>query len=232
MATPKMVPEFLVGLWHRDYIKRANKNKEDGIFGPPQTNVQVWYLQTPFAFIDVRREPGTTKDAMAFAGVTTVELTDPPLVKWHACLDLDPLSDSAERWEQADKATPKLTEDEGFFTRLKENLYRETDPAKTLEEQWAKQHDGNKRLLAVRRDTSLFVVVGDHFGYAAQGGSNGNDQASPQFLAGHVEDWKVAISPSHLELEGSSFSLPGKQDDWHLLPGSTLELGSLDILFR
>ena len=148
MATPKMVPEWLVGLWHRDYIKRANK--ADGILGPPQSNVHVWYLQTPYAFIDVRREPGTQKEAMAFAGVTTVEqqhTTDKkdPLVRWHACLDLDPLQDSTERWEQADKVTPKITEDEGFFTRLKNNVYRETDSAKTLEEQWARQHDGNKR---------------------------------------------------------------------------------------
>ena len=142
-----MVPEWLVGLWHRDYIKRANKG--DGTLGPPQTNVQVWYLQTPYAFIDVRRAPGTKEEAMAFAGVTTVvEATgtaEDPLVKWHACLDLDPLSDSAERWDLVDKATPKPTEDEGFFKRLDENLYRETDPDKTLEEQWARKHDGSKR---------------------------------------------------------------------------------------
>ena len=51
------------------------------------------------------------------------------------------------------------------------------------------------------------IVRGDHFGYASQG--SGGNEASPQFLAGHVKDWKVAIFPSNLELEGSSFSLPG-----------------------
>ena len=137
-----MLPDWLVGLWHRDYIKRA----KDGTLGPPQSHVEVWYLQTPYAFIDVRRAPGTKQEAMAFAGVTTVEQTDTdPLVKWHACLDLDPLPDSDQRWDHADRNTPKPTEDEGFFTRLEDNIYRETDPAKTLEEQWARQHDGKKR---------------------------------------------------------------------------------------
>lgn len=155
MSTPQMVPDWLVGLWHRDYIKRrvlVPKEDDGNILGPPQSHVQVWYLQTPYAFIDVRRAPGTKEEAMAFAGVTTaVEVEQnttekDPLVKWHACLDLlDPLSDATERWEQADRATPKPTEDEGFFARLQENLYRETDPAKTLEEQWARQHDGSNQ---------------------------------------------------------------------------------------
>ena len=69
-----------------------------------------------------------------------------PLVKWHACLDLDPVPGAADQWEQADKATPKPSEDEGFFTQLQENLYRETDPAKTLEEQWASTTAANSEL--------------------------------------------------------------------------------------
>jgi hypothetical protein len=144
MITPNFVPDWLEGMWHRDYIRRAAA--ADGLLGPPQSAVQVWYIQTPYAFLDVRRQPGTQQDVMAFAGVTTVDTTaDPPLVRWHACLDMDPVSDSAERWALADEGNPRSTPDEGYFEKRKDNLFRETDPAKTLEEQWERQHDGGKR---------------------------------------------------------------------------------------
>lgn len=149
MPTPtKFVPNWLVGMWHRDYIRRADAN---GTLGAPQSAVQVCYIQTPYSFVDVRRQLGTQQDAMAFAGVTTVVdgTTDPsasPLVRWHACLDMtDPVSDPAERWELADRNKPKATPDEGYFEKLDDELFRETDPAKTLEEQWERQHDGSKR---------------------------------------------------------------------------------------
>jgi hypothetical protein len=64
------------------------------------------------------------------------------------------------------------------------------------------------RFLAARRGTSLFVIAGDSFGFATQGSNNEGDSA--QFLAGHTQEWKIAISPTHMELEGSVFSLPGK----------------------
>jgi hypothetical protein len=144
MITPNFVPDWLEGMWHRDYIRRAAA--ADGLLGPPQSAVQVCYIQTPYAFVDVRRQPGTQEGAMAFAGVTTVDTTaDLPLVRWHACLDMIPVSDSAERWALADEGNPRSTSDEGYFEKQKENLFRETDPAKTLEEQWERQHDGGKR---------------------------------------------------------------------------------------
>lgn len=65
------------------------------------------------------------------------------------------------------------------------------------------------RFLAARRGTTLFVMAGDSFGFASQG-SNESEDDPAQFLAGSTEEWKVLISPTHLELEGSTFCLPGK----------------------
>jgi hypothetical protein len=74
------VPHFLQGAWSRRYIQRVT---EDGSWGPRST-APVRYIQTPYAFVDVRvwKDEGVPwKDparVMAFAGITTTADTLPP----------------------------------------------------------------------------------------------------------------------------------------------------------
>eukprot|EP00980_Cylindrotheca_fusiformis_P015332 scaffold4282_cov112-Cylindrotheca_fusiformis.AAC.15 len=218
--------------------------------GPAQSDVQVCYIQTPYAFLDVRRKPGTQQDAMAFAGVTTTVIVQQqkddssiPLVRWHACLDWNdpqPPRTTTTKWNEwwilADQqGTPEATSDQGYFCKellRGENVYLETDPDKTYEEQWEKQHDGSNRFLAARHGTmsSLFVMAGDSFGFASS-----TTHQNYKFLAGSVVQgslWKIEISPTHLELEGTVFGgLPGRKQDWTIITGSNIEWESLNIAF-
>eukprot|EP00927_Polykrikos_kofoidii_P074188 TRINITY_DN70165_c0_g1_i1.p1 TRINITY_DN70165_c0_g1~~TRINITY_DN70165_c0_g1_i1.p1 ORF type:complete len:244 (-),score=22.42 TRINITY_DN70165_c0_g1_i1:206-937(-) len=238
IAESDLVPAWLLGTWQRSYIRRAKLNDgKYGSLGPPDSSVHVRYVQTPWAFVDVRRASGTTEGAMAFAGIATVVLansdpptqSDAPLVRWHACLDMtDPFDDSAKRWAEADRNTPRPTEDEGYFHHLNENVYRETDPLGSLEEQWEKINDGDGLFLAARRNTALLVVAGEYFGFATQA----SEEMATTFLAGkHPQGWTIEISASDPTLEGSQLLLPGKLSEWHVLRGSTIQLGDLEPRF-
>jgi sarcosine oxidase delta subunit len=166
---------------------------------------------------------------MAFAGMTTVELGDLPLVRWHACLDLTgPFEDASERWAQADGGSPRATDDEGYFEKLEDNVYRETDPAKTYEEQWVRTSDGEHRFLGARRGTALLVVAGETFGFATQT----TEDMTATFVAGLTSEWMIEISAANPNLEGSSLVLPGVLSEWTILPGSTLELDALKPNFQ
>jgi hypothetical protein len=168
--------------------------------------------------------------AMAFAGMTTVELgDDPPLVRWHACLDMTgPFEDALERWAKADMGSPRSTEDEGYFEKLKDNVYRETDPAKSLEEQWVRRNDGENRFLAARRGTALLVVAGPTFGFATQT----TEEMPVTFVVGRTDEWVIEISAANIDLEGSTLVLPGVLSEWTILPGSTLELDAIKANFQ
>lgn len=229
--TQDLVPDWLRGTWTRDYIRRAVGDSR--VLGPPDSSVHVRYVQTPWAFVDVRRAPGTMQGAMAFAGITTVVLGNhddsSPLVRWHACLDMtEPFEDASERWTQADKGVPRPTEDEGYFTRLSENVYQETDPAGSLEEQWVRRNDGSNKFLAARRGTALLVVAGETFGFATQT----TEEMPATFVAGHTGEWVIEISAADPNLEGSFLVLPGTQSEWTILCGSTLQLDALKPSFQ
>jgi sarcosine oxidase delta subunit len=244
--TEDLVPDWLRGTWTRDYIRRAVGGDDDNnsrVLGPPDSSVHVRYIQTPWAFVDVRRAPGTMQGAMAFAGITTVVLGNnnnnndsPPLVRWHACLDMtEPFEDASDRWSQADKGVPRPTMDEGHFTRLSENVYQETDPAGSLEEQWVRSHDGSNKFLAARRGTALLVVAGETFGFATQT----TEDMPATFVAGHItgeqqqqQQWVIEMSAADPTLEGSFLVLPGTQSEWTILRGSTLHFRDLKPNFQ
>ena len=123
------VPHFLQGAWSRRYIQRAT---EDGSWGPRST-APVRYIQTPYAFVDVRvwKEEGVPwKDpgrVMAFAGITTTANTLPPgagswtagggapRVSWHACHNWSPAADVEACWAAALSGAPVPTGDVGDF---------------------------------------------------------------------------------------------------------------------
>ncbi len=131
-----LVPTWLTGTWKRSYIRRAVQVDPDPVtgtgtgtgtktLGDPDSTVEVRYIQTPWAFVDVRRPKpivaaagvvenemkGSKEVAMAFAGVTTVVHDDddndddeddhnhkkmPPLVNWHTCLEMDASPDTMD----------------------------------------------------------------------------------------------------------------------------------------
>ena len=238
-----LVPDWLCGTWSRVYIRRAVAGDDDNsrVLGPPDSSVHVRYVQTPWAFVDVRRAPNTMQGAMAFAGITTIVLgnnndnDDPPLVRWHACLDMnEPFEDASDRWSQADEGVPRPTMDEGYFTRVSEHdVYRETDPAGSLEEQWVRSHDGSGKFLAARRDTALLVVAGETFGFA----THRTEDMPATFVVGHIvmkeqqQQWVIEMSAADPTLEGSFLILPGTQNEWTILRGSTLQLDDLKPSF-
>lgn len=235
MTTVTLVPDWLCGTWHRDYIRRASKNEENGqlVLGPPDSFVDVMYIQTPWAFVDVRRCSISRKGAMGFAGVTSVVQSSSslPLVKWHACLDMDKeetrsTTTTRQFWNQALADAPPPTEDEGYFERLEENFYREHDPGNTLEEQWKRVHDGEKQFLAAYWENALVVVAGPHFGFATM------QEKDTIFCAGNVENWIITMSSTDSALEQTQMKLPGKQDEWTVLPGSTLGVDTLRACFQ
>ena len=74
-----------------------------------------------------------------------------PLVKWHSCIDKDePTIDCLSRWREAEKGTPRATQDVGYFKDVSKevniaNCYHETNPDNTYLEQWVKIDDGELR---------------------------------------------------------------------------------------
>jgi len=235
------VPQFLQGTWHRRYIRRAIA--EDGSLGPPNT-APVRYIQTPHAFIDVRpwHADDGTSSTMAFAGVTTTSVTLPPgagswasgssapRVSWHACANWDPpVADSEDCWAAALAGAPRPTEDVGDFLPLEGwsgTVWRERDPAGTLEEEWERVDAGDGRFLAVRCPThgAVLVVAGTHFGFAQDSGDRGDGSARPVYAAGRVTaetGWLVEMS-TDAALEGGALALCGSAAEWSVvLPGTT-----------
>ena len=145
------VPYFLQGAWSRRYIQRAT---EDGSWGPRST-APVRYIQTPYAFVDVRawKDEGVPwKDparVMAFAGITTTTDTLPPgagswtagggapRVSWHACHNWGPAADVEACWRSALSGAPVPTGDVGDFLPVDGwagAVWRERDPDGTLED--------------------------------------------------------------------------------------------------
>ena len=66
----KMVPSWLTGTWIRSYIRRSSKessanNKDvddDQHFGELDTSISVRYIQTPWAFVDIRSKSTILSD--------------------------------------------------------------------------------------------------------------------------------------------------------------------------
>jgi hypothetical protein len=246
MPAPPPVPPFLQGVWSRRFIKRIDG---EGNVGPPNPS-PVRYVQTPHAFVDVRSIgegtlPGTT--CMAFAGVTTASATPPPgagswaggggakRVYWHACHQFGGQQEDSEGcWEAALGGTPRETEDVGDFLPLEGwtgNVWRETDPDGTLEEEWERISDGDGCFLAVRRPGALLVVAGNWFGYAEDHDSTnaegaGGSERQQHYAAGEIgaDGWRVVVCTDRAH-EGESFrGLAGSsaEDGWSLLPGSSV----------
>ena len=241
ITLPPAVPSFLQGCWARRQIRRAD---DEGRLGPADTS-PVRYVQTPHAFVDVRRD-------MAFAGITTTASVLPPgagswadgcggarRIFWHSCHNhgLDPMemNYSEECWRMALAGLPRDTEDVGDFLPLEGwtgNLWRETDPDGTLEEEWQRVDDGGGLFLAARRPGALLVVVGGWFGYAEDyaGGeeqavttNRGWSAAQQLYASGDItpDGWTVDLCADPA-LEGSEFpGVAGESHDWTVLPGST-----------
>lgn len=236
-----LVPHFLRGCWLRRYIKRA---AYDGSMGP-EDNSPVRYIQTPYAFCDVR-----PLNKMAFAGVTTTESVLPPgagqwagggarRVHWHACHDLDDVipTDAEARWSDALAGRPRPTADVGDFLPLEGwsgSVWRETDPDHTLEEEWERIDDGGGQFLAVRRAGALLVVAGRWFGYAEEAVLDADErQGVHLFAAGIITEdgWTVLHSSDSDSEDGRDFvGLRGTSGEWNqlpMLPGSTVSLSAL-----
>lgn len=228
------VPSSMQGVWTRHYIRRRDASKELG----PQCTFPVTYVQTPHAFVDVRPwhgepAPDPRNETMAFAGVTTCELSlSSPRVSWHACHNLEPpVADFEACWAAALAGAPRPTEDVGDFTRLpgSGNVWREVDPGGTLEEEWERLDDGGGRLLAARRGSALLCVAGNTFGFADDCGARGPDLTGPRYVAGRVDagdgvpPWCVD-SATVAAMEGHPLVLPGSASEWTSLPGCTLAL--------
>ncbi len=261
-----MVPKWLTGTWKRTYIRRRRHDDKVGIqtkttedddhLGDPDSTVDVTYIQTPWAFVDVRSKICTSdcskEKPMAFAGVTTVTKEEVdgsnsgsilPLVKWHACMDLDEASiDCKDRWVEAEETdSPRPTNDVGYFLDVSKKIgidhaYHEYDPDRTYLEQWVRMDGGDGKFLAVRNEkgTQLLVVAGKYFGFANQ-----EDQV---FIAGVVKDclyqnsenWVIEsnTSASGIDLKGTIFSLPKLKEggSWKVLKGSTITLATIECL--
>ena len=242
-----MVPSWLTGTWTRTFIQR--KSKEDEHFGKPDSSISVRYIQTPWAFIDIRssrsttssdekeEEEGSSEKPMAFAGITSVSYASDkdednninPLVKWHSCIDKDePTIDCLSRWREAEKGTPRATQDVGYFKDVSKevniaNCYNETNPDNTYLEQWVKIDNGNERFLAARdmRGKKLLVVAGEYFGYA--------NQEDNVYVSGRIknsrywngENWIIETSVNDDSLVGKVLEIKGT---FHALDGSTLPI--------
>lgn len=225
-----MVPSWLRGTWKRSYIRRVDE--KSGLLGGPDSTVDVTYIQTPWAFVDIRRPPIIINDSkevpIAFAGVTTVvnEIGKPPLVHWHSCLEMNSTDiDCVQRWSEAESGNPRPTDDQGYFENVSEDVgiphaFKESDPRKTLEELWVRIDDGDGNFLSARKDKSLLVVAGNNFGYA--------DQEKNIFVSGNISKglgFVIEMSASDTSLEGTVLKLD--KIGWNILPESTLAIDDI-----
>lgn len=234
------VPPWLRGLWSRDFIRRAT---EGGELGPEDTGIDVHYVQTPWAFVDVRRPRDPSQGlegALAFGGVVSVLPPSPGspakgLVRWHACMNWDePVKDTLAAWAAADADKPLDTEDQGWFTRSGSNdegceVYMEEDDPRTLQERWVHRSSGDNRFLAMRRlqagsPAGLLVVAGTSWALAEDGRGAGCDEAGMRYFGGSLADgsWRITLSVPDKAMEGQYLTMTGRPEEWTVLPGSTL----------
>ena len=239
-----MVPSWLTGTWTRTYIQR--KSKEDDHFGKPDSSISVRYIQTPWAFIDIRsrsttssddnEEEGSSEKPMAFAGITSVSYASDkdednninPLVKWHSCIDKgEPTIDCLSRWREAEKGTPRATQDVGYFKDVSKevniaNCYHETDPDNTYLEQWVKIDDGGETFLAAIdiRGKKLLVVAGEYFAYV--------DQEDEVYVSGRIKDRRYDLRENWIIETSIDNTMVGKslviKGTFSALKGSTLPI--------
>ncbi|KAK3233550.1 hypothetical protein CYMTET_56161 [Cymbomonas tetramitiformis] len=220
------VEGWLTGAWRRSYIRRE-KNPGSKL-GPKDASVDVLYIQTPEAFVDIRRpaKDGLSTEAktLAFGGVTSTFDTDNggKTVHWHACIDLDwdqgeeGSQKSSAAWAAADAGRPLGTEDIGLFECIQTSnpqKWRETDPDGTLEEEWVKVVDAGP-FLSLRRGNAILVLADDHFALAS----------GAAFVAGTIAEngsWVIELSASDRNTEGTPLVLEGAPQDWKALPASS-----------
>lgn len=219
------VPLWLQGAWSRSWIQRAVRQvDEEGVIpvlGPPNESVDVLYVQTPWAFVDVRIPRIEGADGlMAFAGVTTVESNS---VSWHACLHFPPEAGSSdERWRDADAGAPQPTKDMGVFSPAQDTddvdtatMWLEVDPNGTYAEKWERVGAGGV-CVARRRGTALIVVAGARFGFASE----------TVFAAGRItfDGWVCDLSTdTTAQALNAVLVLPGSAAQWNaVLHGSDL----------
>mmetsp|Transcript_54280 Transcript_54280/g.129355 ORF Transcript_54280/g.129355 Transcript_54280/m.129355 type:complete len:268 (+) Transcript_54280:291-1094(+) len=218
---PMAVPVWLRGAWSRCWIQRAVSVEEEGgipVLGPPNESVQVLYVQTPWAFVDVRIPRVEGADGlMAFAGVTTVERTT---VSWHACLHFPPEAGSPDEcWRDADAGAPQPTKDIGVFSPVHDvgtaTTWMEVDPDGTYAEKWERVGAGGV-CVARRRGTALIVVAGGRFGFASE----------TVFAAGRItpDGWVCDLSTdTTTHALNAVLVLPGSAAQWDaVLHGSDL----------
>ena len=118
------VGEWLTGAWRRSYVRRA---KTGSRLGRKDSSVDVIYVQTPEAFVDIRRpasKPGKVRSkeakTLAFGGVTSTldKNNGDKMVYWHSCIDMDwkggeyGSQKSSNAWTAADAGMPLETETE------------------------------------------------------------------------------------------------------------------------
>ena len=200
----------LLGVWSRTWIRRAPT--PGAPLGQCDDSVEVCYVQTPWAFVDVRRpiDPCKRDGTLAFAGVTTWRTCDSDddgdfefEARWHTCADLEwgaaeadgGAAKSAAAWSAADGGAPFATADIGRFTRDEhaddlpspKERWREVDPEATLE-CVVREEDGGGRFLARRRGSALLVAAGGRWALA--------DGAVGRFAAGRVVTHDQAKGPS------------------------------------
>eukprot|EP00040_Diaphanoeca_grandis_P010454 m.53503 g.53503 ORF g.53503 m.53503 type:complete len:233 (+) comp21771_c0_seq1:462-1160(+) len=217
------VPKWLRGAWSRGWIKKPAGT------GLANASVGVLYVQTPSAFVDVRRphvkgEPG----AMAFAGVTSVDVGN--LVSWHPCLNFDPpVINATACWKDADGGTPEPTEDQGVFVQsaTNESVWYETAPDNSLEEEWHHLPSTHTLgCLAARHGTALLVYADGYFGFAED--YVNAEKRTQRYVAGTVlaDGWSIThhcVDQSATESEeGTKLVLSTPLTSWQILEGSNL----------
>lgn len=222
------VGDWLTGAWRRSYIRRA---KTGSRLGRKDSSVDVIYVQTPEAFVDIRRPAGKpgkvrSKEAktLAFGGVTSTldNNNGDKMVYWHSCIDMDwkggeyGSQKSSSAWTAADAGMPLETEDIGVFQCIQTTApqkWLETDLGTTLEEEWVKVVDAGP-YLSLRRGNDLLVVAANRFALASR----------EAFVAGTIEKdkrWIIELSASDRKTEGTPLVLEGSPTEWEPLPSSS-----------
>lgn len=204
------------GVWKRLELQRKRNDWK------PHTTTDVTYLQTAFAFVDVRCEPiePSGKDdehSMAFAGLTTTSRKESGgsggamTVKWHAFFENDSgfyenRPNLRQEWTAAlnGEGLPS-TDDIGDFLKHKEDTSRdvwiETDPANTLREKWERISDGDGQFLTLlKKDrTAMLVIVGSFWSIVADARAapdcSTRSATAPLYATGRIEkgtSWVVS----------------------------------------
>jgi hypothetical protein len=157
------VPGWLWGVWTRDWIQK----------GKVRTNtVNVYYLQTPTYFSDVR----IPKDRPRIAGAASfTDLSDGDLrllAKQSGFIGSTTMVGAVATWHHdMQYQPPDGTEDTGRLQRMAKGRMQEHGLDGSYTDAWRSVTNGQRHFLVIRtlRFGRLFralVVVGDHFVYA------------------------------------------------------------------